>query len=74
MMRAVAVLNGLHAIHHVLHGDFRWPLDSQSVAGLSALEPLGDQFLHKLPPIDLAKNGQYVLQKHFLNIRRLKFA
>jgi hypothetical protein len=164
MIRAVAVLNGLHAIDHVLRGDFHWPLDSQSVGfvvvigtiytvigvgltlsrrgvvgprswvtigtgglvlgWLSHFSPFTDQpasaifhayhsrtagilavsclaflmaavlaatlqalalwsrqatnsstsFFHKLPLIDLAKNGHYVLQKHLLNIRRLKFA
>lgn len=34
MIRTVAVLNGLHAIDHVLRGDFHWPLDSQSVGFL----------------------------------------
>ncbi|MBI3356596.1 MAG: hypothetical protein HY038_07505 [Nitrospirae bacterium] len=34
MIRAVAVLNALHASDHVLRGDFHWPLDSQSVGFL----------------------------------------
>ncbi|MCC6141627.1 MAG: hypothetical protein IT389_13535 [Nitrospira sp.] len=27
----IAVLNGLHAIDHVLRGDFHWPIDDQSI-------------------------------------------
>ena len=31
LIRTIAVLNGLHAVDHVLRGDFHWPLDGQSM-------------------------------------------
>jgi hypothetical protein len=34
LIRIIAVLNGLHALDHVLRGDFHWPLDGQSIGFL----------------------------------------
>jgi|CXWL01.1.fsa_nt_gi hypothetical protein len=31
LIMGIAVLNGLHAIDHVLRGDFHWPIDDQSI-------------------------------------------
>ncbi len=28
---AIAVLNGVHSIDHVIRGDFQWPIDGQSI-------------------------------------------
>ncbi len=30
-MAAIFVLNALHAVDHVLRGDFHWPMDAQSI-------------------------------------------
>lgn len=31
LILGIAALNGLHAIDHVLRGDFHWPIDDQSI-------------------------------------------
>lgn len=31
LILAIAVLNGLHALDHVVRGDFHWPIDEQSI-------------------------------------------